>query len=56
VVVEAPPGQALELTQPDILLEFFVILPDPPAQLGQVHPFRDGRLGRERLVNQIVRF
>ena len=44
VVVEAAPAAALEVVEPDLLLELLVVAFDPPAELGEADELDDGTL------------
>jgi hypothetical protein len=37
MMVEAPPSPPFEMSQPDFLLEFLVVAPDPPSKLGNIN-------------------
>src|SRR3990170_3381687 len=53
MVMEAAPPAALEMVEPELILEFLVVALDPPAQLGEVDKLdaRDGcRQGREPIL------
>ena len=45
VVMEAAPAAALEVVEPNLLLQFLVVAFDAPAQFGQTHELTNGRFG-----------
>src|SRR5262249_54269856 len=47
MVVEASPAAALEVIEPQLILELLVISLDAPAQFGEMHEGGEGRRPRQ---------
>src|SRR5260370_40687775 len=55
--MEAAPAAALEMSEPDLLLEFLIVALDAPAQLGKVHQAMEGDAfgkGREPVFGRFL--
>ena len=47
-MVEATPATPFLVTEPDLLLEFLIVTPDAPTQLGQIDELREADVLRQR--------